>query len=298
MYGILLPHQLTIIMEFLRPKGLLAGFHVSAPDTRVPELAHLGEQWAPADFFIPEHAHPVWEFYFQIGGESLWQGDGKTHALKPGGFFAAAPAVRHRMRERPRARHHFLYAAIDLDRLDSRHPGLIDCWRGRRIVFEPQAEALLPPFRQLIREVSAVMAHRTTGIRTALDYLVIEATRLLEHDRTGGSLVTGHPAVVRCREILDHHPTEHWKISELARLAGLSPSRLSECFMRDTGMSPHQYLLHARIGMAKEMLRHSDVSVTTLAHDLGFSSSQHFATTFKRITGGTAQAYRTIRRTL
>jgi AraC-like DNA-binding protein len=279
-------------MEFLRPKGLLAGFHACAPDPRVPELIHAGEQWAPADFFIPEHTHPVWEFYFQISGESQWDGGGKSHALKPGGFFAAAPSVRHRMRERPKARHHFLYAAIDLDLIGRRIKELSGSWRGRRIVSEPHAEALLAPFRQLIREVSALLPHRTAGIRTALDTLVIEATRLLEKDSRGGSLIAGHPAVVRCREILDHHPAEQWKLAELARLAGLSPSRLSECFMRDTGLSPHQYLLHARIETAKEMLRQSDVSVTTLALDLGFSSSQHFATTFKRVTGGTAHAYR------
>jgi len=272
---------------------LLAGFHAVHPDSHLPELLHIGEQWAPAEFFISDHTHAVWEFYFQIAGESQWDGDGKTHALKPGGFFAVAPGIRHRMRERPKTRHHFLFAAIDIGGICKRHKELRNFWLNRRIVFEPHGENLQSPFRQLIREVSVVLPHRSTGIRTALDYLVIEATRLLEEERKGGSFISTHPAVMRAREILDHHPAEHWKLAELARLAGLSPSRLSECFMRDIGMSPHQYLLRTRIEMAKEALKQSDVSVTDIALDFGFSSSQHFASAFKRITGSTAKAFRT-----
>jgi len=279
-------------MEFHRPKGLFAGFHASFPDTHLPELMHIGEQWAPGDYSIGEHIHSVWEFYFQIGGDSQWESEGKTHTLKPGGFFAVAPGVSHRLRERPQARHHFFYAAIDIDRICKRHEELRAFWRGRGVVFEPCGETLQSPFRQLIREVSAILPHRTRGMRTALDYLVIEATRLLEKEREGGSFIASHPAVMRAREILDHHPAEHWKLAELSKLAGLSPSRLSECFAHDIGMSPHQYLLRTRIELAKEALQQSDVSVTDIALDLGFSSSQHFASTFKRITGVTALDFR------
>jgi len=279
-------------MRFHRPKGLLAGFHAELPDSCVPELLHIGEQWAPADFYISEHTHSVWEFYFQIGGQSQWDGDGKTYSLRPGGFFAAAPGVVHQMRERSRARHHFLFAAIDMGRVGKRHEDMRGFWRGRTIVFEPHAEVLHASFRQLIREVSALLPHRTLGIRTALDYLVIEATRLLEKERSVISFIASHPAAMRAKEMLDHHPAENWKLSELARLAGLSPSRLSECFAHDMGMSPHQYLLHTRIERAKEALRQSDVTITNLALDLGFSSSQHFASTFKRMVGVTAGAFR------
>ena len=279
-------------MEFHRPKGLFAGFHAVSPDSAVPELAHLGEQWASVDFAIPEHTHPVWEFYLQIGGESQWDGDGKTHMLRPGGFFASAPGVTHQMRDRPRARHHFLFAAIDVDAICRRHHELHGYWRGHRIVFEPHGETLQASFRQLIREVSASLPHRTLGIRAALDSLVIEATRLLGNEQKVQSWMASHPAVVRVKEMLDHHPGEHWKLGELARLAGISPSRLSECFARELGVSPHQYLLRRRIESAKEALKQSDVSVTDLALELGFSSSQHFASTFKRMAGVSARAFR------
>lgn len=279
-------------MEFHRPKGLFAGFHADLPDPAVPELVHIGEQWAPADFIIGKHTHMVWELYLQIAGESQWDGDGKTHALRPGCFFAAAPGVTHRMHDGPKARHHFLYAAIDLEAICMRHGELRNFWQGHHIVFEPHGETLQTSFRQLIREVSALLPHRTIGIYAALDSLIIEATRLLGNERKATTWVASHPAVARVKELIDHCPSTNWKVDQLAWLAGLCPSRLSDRFTHDMGVSPHQYLLRMRIESAKEALKQSDVSVTDLAFELGFSSSQHFASTFRRMVGVSAHTFR------
>ena len=279
-------------MKFQRPKGLFAGFHVDFPDPAVPELMHAGEQWAPVDFLIPEHTHSVWELYYQVDGESEWVGGGKRFVLSPGSFFAAAPGVRHRMDGQPKKRHHFFYAAIDPEKGRLGRENLLQAWRGWRVASVPRAEVLQWPFRQLIREVSTPLPHRTMGMRAALECLLIEATRVLENKHKTASYMGSHPAVVRAREMLEHHLAENWKLSSLARCAGLSPSRLSECFARDVGMSPHQYLLHVRVESAKGLLAGSDVAITDLALDLGFASSQHFASTFKRLAGMTAQTFR------
>jgi hypothetical protein len=69
-----------------RPQGLLAGFIATTPESAVSELVHIGEQWAPSTFLIPDHAHDVWEFYMQIGGESRWDAEGETYILKAGDF--------------------------------------------------------------------------------------------------------------------------------------------------------------------------------------------------------------------
>ena len=193
-------------MKFDRPNGLFAGFHANFPDRSVPELVHAGEQWAPQDYFIAEHANTVWEFYFQMAGESEWVGDGEQAVLRPGDFFAAAPGVKHHMRERPKTRHHFLYAAINLKRVFGRHPALQKAWRRRRVASVPHAGSLEAPFRQLIREISTSLPHRADGMHAALDYLVICATRLLENERKTASYISAHPAVMRAREVWDHHP--------------------------------------------------------------------------------------------
>lgn len=279
--------------RYLRPPDLLAGFHADQPDPAVPELVHIGEQWASRRLFITSHSHDVWEFYLQISGESRWDVPDQTYTLTPGAFFAAPPHVPHRMHDQPDDKHHFFFAALDLAAVRARLPAVADLWPPDAVVFQPRAEALTAPFRQLIREVSLALPHRAAGMRLALDALVLEAARLLESARgEAPSLTLRHPAVSRAKELLDHQPGRAWRLPDLARMAGVSAHHLVECFTREVGVSPRQYLLSVRVRLAQGMLTGSDIAVTDLALELGFSSSQHFAATFKRLTGETAQGYR------
>ena len=77
-------------MRYFRPRNLLAGFHADSVEEGVPELVHVGEQWAPTSYFIGSHTHTVWEFYLQLDGASTWVAPGREYVLRPGAFFAAA----------------------------------------------------------------------------------------------------------------------------------------------------------------------------------------------------------------
>lgn len=283
--------------RYTQPPNLLAGFHADLPDPSVPELAHLGEQWATRRLLVFRHSHPTWEFYLQISGVSGWDADGRTYTLTPGGFFAVPPGLPHQMHDRPQDKHHFFFAALDLTPVLERLPALVPQWSPPSVQFQAEGGALLPPFRQLVREVSLALPHRTAGLRLAVDALVLEASRLCAPTRLPAAPLVGlHPAVRRAKELLDHQPGQAWRLADLAQRAGVSGHHLVECFTREVGVSPHRYLLGVRCRLAQEMLTGSDLPVTELALELGFSSSQHFAATFKRLTGETALRYRTKRK--
>lgn len=72
----------------------------------------------------------------------------------------------------------------------------------------------------------------------------------------------------------------------------LSPTTILNMFRRQTGKTPHQYLLECRIRKAASILRRTSRSVTDIAHTLGFASSQHFAMCFRRETGKTPRQWR------
>ncbi|HPH20541.1 MAG TPA: helix-turn-helix transcriptional regulator, partial [Haliscomenobacter sp.] len=59
-----------------------------------------------------------------------------------------------------------------------------------------------------------------------------------------------------------------------------------------TGFSPLHYLINLRIAEAIKLLRQTKMSLTDIAFDTGFYSSQHFSSTFKKLTGYTPRAYR------
>ncbi|MGH7142941.1 MAG: AraC family transcriptional regulator [Planctomycetota bacterium] len=81
-------------------------------------------------------------------------------------------------------------------------------------------------------------------------------------------------------------------VGHIARACGYSTSAFKQSFRRETGLSPADYFLRLKIEEAKRRLATSDVAVTELAIDLGFSSGQYFATVFRRLTTQTPSTYR------
>jgi transcriptional regulator GlxA family with amidase domain len=59
-----------------------------------------------------------------------------------------------------------------------------------------------------------------------------------------------------------------------------------------TGFSPLHYLINLRIAEAIKLLRQTNRSLTDIALSTGFYSSQHFSSTFKKLTGYTPRDYR------
>lgn len=78
---------------------------------------------------------------------------------------------------------------------------------------------------------------------------------------------------------------ESLSVSEMAEVAGLRRSHFSRVFLETVGVSPHQYVLERRLLRARDALVASGRSVTTIAHEYGFSNAAHFATLFGRRFG-------------
>jgi AraC family transcriptional regulator, L-rhamnose operon regulatory protein RhaS len=85
-------------------------------------------------------------------------------------------------------------------------------------------------------------------------------------------------------------------LADMAEKVGLSPAHFSVVFKQQTGQTPLEFLTAARVEQAGRMLCNSRTSVTDIALDLGFSSSQYFSLVFKKATGCTPGEWRKGRR--
>jgi AraC-like DNA-binding protein len=81
-------------------------------------------------------------------------------------------------------------------------------------------------------------------------------------------------------------------VREVLATLPLSYRQLARYCQAATGHSPKQLQLQARLEVARTLLADSSRSITTIALELGFPSSQHFATQFRRVTGQTPGAFR------
>jgi AraC-like DNA-binding protein len=90
---------------------------------------------------------------------------------------------------------------------------------------------------------------------------------------------------MRLEEVLRENLSHQWTVEEMAALVGMGTTLFNERVKSYSGFSPLNYLINIRISEAIKLLKRPDISVTDIALDTGFYSSQHFATTFKKLTG-------------
>ena len=80
-------------------------------------------------------------------------------------------------------------------------------------------------------------------------------------------------------------PGRDWRIPELAKLSGYSPSHFSVLFQKEYGISPMQDILLKRIDLAKQYLLSGQASVSYIAEVCGFQSVHYFSKFFKKVVG-------------
>jgi AraC family transcriptional regulator len=93
-------------------------------------------------------------------------------------------------------------------------------------------------------------------------------------------------------DYLHAHFANPLTIKELSKLAGLSPRHFLRAFHDSIGQTPLRYVMTLKIEEAKRLLSQSSLSLTEIAIACGFCHSQHFTTSFKRVTGLTPSAFR------
>jgi len=94
------------------------------------------------------------------------------------------------------------------------------------------------------------------------------------------------------REWAIRHLDEPLSLDDLARHAAVSPRTLSRRFVDDTGYTPMQWVLRARVDVARELLESSERSVEQVAADVGLGSGANLRAHFHRILGTSPAEYR------
>jgi AraC family transcriptional regulator len=91
---------------------------------------------------------------------------------------------------------------------------------------------------------------------------------------------------------IEANADEALSVSELARVAAMSPYHFLRTFRAVVGMTPHQYILHTRLGRAAVRLRRTSQSISAIAFACGFGDLSTFNRRFQRIMGQSPGAYR------
>lgn len=91
--------------------------------------------------------------------------------------------------------------------------------------------------------------------------------------------------LLRAKDRMDAASHEEWPVERLARVSHVSEAHFARAFKEAFGAPPHRYLLTRRIERAKALLRDTDLPITDIAFQTGWSSLGTFGRTFRDVTG-------------
>jgi AraC family transcriptional regulator len=158
--------------------------------------------------------------------------------------------------------------------------------------------ARLPPLRML----SSVVARAAAGLIDSRDVAWEEIA--VEMAARAMSVAAGafrdqavvrsdaEARVTRVARMIDRHPDAALTLGSLARAAGLSPYHFLRTFERMTGVTPHQYVLRARLRAAAMRLAGDEEKVLDIALDCGFGDVSNFNRAFRTEFGVSPRAFR------
>ena len=110
-----------------------------------------------------------------------------------------------------------------------------------------------------------------------LDLLVIEEVQLDE------KLMNSSRSVQLFLKELDFKLSESWTVEKMAKSSGVGLTRFTFHCRQLTNLTPMKYLMLKRLEMSKKiLLNESEMNISDVAYLCGFSTSQYFATMFKK----------------
>jgi AraC family transcriptional regulator len=100
------------------------------------------------------------------------------------------------------------------------------------------------------------------------------------------------PQLRAALDFIAAHLADNPSLAQLSAATALSPYHFARRFKASVGLSPHQFMLRARIERAKTLLADRRHSLVEVALATGFANQSHFTTAFRRFVGVTPKRYR------
>ena len=100
------------------------------------------------------------------------------------------------------------------------------------------------------------------------------------------------PVVAPALRLLQQRPERAWTVASLASEVGISRAALARRFTEVVGEPPMAFLTAWRLAVAADLLRDTDATIGSIAHQVGYGSPFALSTAFKRAHGVSPKQYR------
>lgn len=266
-------------------------------ESGLPELPEVGKlQVKNAAWPMPMESHPdAVEFLLLRSGCKQIQVEDRLYEMQGGDLLVVFPGERHGAEDFVQNR---TFLAYLLMAVPTEVPRFCMLEEEERSALWEQLKLLkgrmLKVSPSVCRTMDRLFDHVNTGLPLERARIRTELMRFLfqileEAGEEDKSLPADIAAVIRyIREAREEMPD----IAKMAALVNLSESRFKQKFKQATGIPPAEFTVREKIRESQTLLKDPARTVTSIAMELGFSSSQHFSVLFRKYTGLSPIQYR------
>ena len=149
---------------------------------------------------------------------------------------------------------------------------------------------------KIFREICRLYDTRLASDEILLQGLLLQLIGMLERESRGlgrrGTAKSNHHALIeKALLYIEEHLTEELSLEVVSEYVSLSPIHFHNTFKASTGRTLREYVEEARLRRAVNLLVSTDMTLTEIAFECGFSSQAYFSYVFKRKMGKTPREY-------
>lgn len=264
---------------------------------QIPPLHMMGH----ADFHttftkLDTHYHYTMEFVVILNGKQQYIVNDKQYILYGGDIFMTYPRERHGNGGLPQEVCEFIWFQLDMS--SSRNflglmPSYSEYLFQHLLNYRQRIRKVPPKSLDILRQAFYQLSFEDPPCHL-LGYSLF--LQFLVNNLCAAETVSPEPSyspdIQKSLNYIRTHLSENPALEAISAYCGLSPSRFKAKFRDQLGITPHAYIISLKIDAAKILLQDPKYSITDVAFQLDFASSNHFSTVFKKHTGFTPTAFR------
>ena len=247
-------------------------------------VAYMVRRQTFEGWVIPMRRIVNYELVLVLRGTGMFEIMGKTYTAGPGDLIFFRPGIDNRLwvRQEP----YFEFFGLHFDLLPGTEP---------------------PPFPDLLHldapQRIEILFRKLHGIylekgflhkvheNLLLQQILCELLTILYEKET-----SSNPQRIRhVLEFIHENLYREITLEELCSQSGLQKTAFIRLFRQVTGTTPLQYIIRQRLENARELLEESDLSVTQIAEQCGFSDPFYFSRCFRKHYGVAPREFRSAR---
>ncbi len=237
---------------------------------------------------IVPHSHPnCFEIFYFVRGSVRWWVADKTYELSGNHVMIHPLGVLHGAEEtilKPCEYYWIRIREPSLRQMEYREwNGIIDRLSALKYFSFPGVPELAKMYQALFTELFTPDSLSRVSLEATLLQIIIRILRA--HDKfvyaeTPGG---GSTSIKKCLAWCDEHLCDA-SLEGMREVAKMPMEHFRQVFTKEVGLTPLTFIHHRKINLAKRLMLEGR-TVTSTAHELGFSSSQHMSTLFRKIEG-------------